>query len=411
MDPRPNKHVKLDIPQVNSHSTKKKVAYFTLYVPHYRVGIFDRLALEPGISFSVYSDQQFPGGFKLPRPSEVQFSLHNTKVYRLSIWFLGISFYYQPACIASLIRGDQDVYILSNRLTELSTLLAPLFALFLRRKIVLWGHGYGRSMGRAATFLRKLIMKRAAACVFYSEMARAEWVKRGLPSKRLFVALNTVDTDVIRNHIYSMRAEALKVFKEREHLEEKKLVIFSARLQREKRPDVLIRAMQILVDRVPDVLGILIGDGPMKSELERLTARLGLEEAVRFAGPVYDENMIARYFLSSKVGVIPAAAGLSLIHFFAYGLPVVVGDDMLSHGPEIEALRPEINGYFCKNADPEDFANRIGDLLTGESKRVRLATEAKKTVECLYNLDTMARGLLDSIVNAASDHHAPHQPS
>lgn len=367
--------------------------------------------MQPEISFSVYSDQQFSGGFKLPQLSEVEFDLHDAKVYRLRIWVLGITLYYQPACIRSLFKGDQDVYILSNRLTEIPTLLAPLFAVFLRRKVVLWGHGYGRNRGSTGIFLRKIIMRRAAACVFYSESALSGWLKRGLPSKRLFVALNTVDTDSVKAQISSLGPDDLDAFRISENLDNKKVVILSARLQKEKRPDTLIRAMQILVGKLPHVCAVIIGDGPVKPELESLVASLGIEQAVKFTGPIYDENLLAKYFLSSQVGIIPAAAGLSLIHFFAYGLPVIVGDEMSAHGPEIEALKPGINGYFCKNADAEDFADKIGDLLTDESKRTRLATEAKETVESLYNLDTMARGLLDSIVCAASKHGPAYHPS
>jgi len=61
-------------------------------------------------------------------------------------------------------------------------------------------------------------------------------------------------------------------------------VVFLGRLIPEKRVDLLLRALALLLPAYPKLRCTLVGDGPMRPELERLAARLGLGPAVTFAG-------------------------------------------------------------------------------------------------------------------------------
>jgi glycosyltransferase involved in cell wall biosynthesis len=62
------------------------------------------------------------------------------------------------------------------------------------------------------------------------------------------------------------------------------LAVVVARLSREKGVDVAVRAFAIARERVAEARLLVIGDGPERAALERLTAELGLGGAVRFAG-------------------------------------------------------------------------------------------------------------------------------
>ena len=90
--------------------------------------------------------------------------------------------------------------------------------------------------------------------------------------------------------------------------------------------DELLRAVDRLRRRVPDALLVIGGAGSLRSELEALTARLGLGGHVRFLGFV-EEARLARCYQAADVFVLPTQAlegfGLVTVESLACGTPVL----------------------------------------------------------------------------------------
>jgi phosphatidylinositol alpha-1,6-mannosyltransferase len=109
-----------------------------------------------------------------------------------------------------------------------------------------------------------------------------------------------------------------------------------ARLEdRYKGHDVLIRAMALVRAKVPDVEWIVIGDGPLRGDLEALTRSCGVADSVRFLGAVTDEERnfwLRRADLLAMLSRLPgrglAGEGFGIVYLEAgaYGKPVVAGN-------------------------------------------------------------------------------------
>jgi hypothetical protein len=84
--------------------------------------------------------------------------------------------------------------------------------------------------------------------------------------------------------------------------------------------------------------------------------------------------------MSAACFAYPEAIGLSIQHAFGYGLPVITSDDIPSHNPEIEALRPEVNGLLYRHRDIHAFASRILEVIAGSRAREEWAAAAYATV-------------------------------
>ena len=104
---------------------------------------------------------------------------------------------------------------------------------------------------------------------------------------------------------------------------------------------------------------MIVGDGPLRQELETLAAALGLGDAVEFAGQRVDVSSIlgrSRVFvLTSKT----EGLSLALMEAMMAGLPAVVSDvgdlgDLVRHGE---------NGYLVDVQTPDRFAERIAAIL------------------------------------------------
>jgi glycosyltransferase involved in cell wall biosynthesis len=81
--------------------------------------------------------------------------------------------------------------------------------------------------------------------------------------------------------------------------------IFAGRLVREKGVDVLLRAFAALAGDVPEAHLIIVGDGPERQALERLTDELDLRARVQLLGSVAHDQMI-RVAAPAWVQVVPS---------------------------------------------------------------------------------------------------------
>ncbi len=102
-------------------------------------------------------------------------------------------------------------------------------------------------------------------------------------------------------------------------------VLACARLEPYKQVDVLIAALALLPDRMELVV---VGDGPVRPDLEVLAARLGVADRVVFAGHVSDAEL-ARWRGTASVFASASSHesfGLTVAEALAAGIPTVASD-------------------------------------------------------------------------------------
>ncbi len=150
-------------------------------------------------------------------------------------------------------------------------------------------------------------------------------------------------------------------------------VIFVGRLVPIKRIDLLLRALAIVKAKIPGLRAVIVGDGPLREELETLAAALGLEGAVEFAGAQPD---VASYLRGAKVFVLTSKTeglSLALMEAMMAGLPAVVSDV----GDLGDLVRNGSTGSLVADQTPETFAEAIAALLGDPGLRGRLAAGAR----------------------------------
>lgn len=159
------------------------------------------------------------------------------------------------------------------------------------------------------------------------------------------------------------------------------LVFFAGRLQWLKGPDVLIRALPLLLDRHPNVRLCLAGGdtntAPGGNSMLTYLSGLIPEKArarVEFTGVLGPEQLLQRYH-QATVCVFPSrweGFGLVAAEAMAAGRPVVVSD-----APGfLEVVRNGVTGLLTKREDPEDLAMTIGMLLGDSNRRKALGAAA-----------------------------------
>jgi phosphatidylinositol alpha-1,6-mannosyltransferase len=150
--------------------------------------------------------------------------------------------------------------------------------------------------------------------------------------------------------------------------DEAPVVVCVARLTARKGQDTLIQAWPHVLQDIPEARLLLVGDGPHRQALERLTDARGVRHAVTFVGPVPWAE-IPPYFDAGDVfaspcrtrfgGLEPEALGIVFLEAQASGLPVIVGD---SGGAPDAVLHGE-TGYVVDPYNPVAVAAKVTGLL------------------------------------------------
>jgi glycosyltransferase involved in cell wall biosynthesis len=164
-----------------------------------------------------------------------------------------------------------------------------------------------------------------------------------------------------------------------------RLVVSVGRLVYYKGLEYLIRAMA-------DVRGklVIVGDGPLRGKLERLTAQLGLAEKVIFAGVIDNADLLS-YYHAAALFVLASVArseafGLVQIEAMAAGLPVV--NTSLDSGVPFVSVHEE-TGLTVPPAEPQALASAINRLLDDSNLRQRFSRAAVLRARREFGLDTM----------------------
>jgi glycosyltransferase involved in cell wall biosynthesis len=152
------------------------------------------------------------------------------------------------------------------------------------------------------------------------------------------------------------------------------VVVFLGRLRKYKGAQHAIRAMAQVRAKVPGARLDVVGDGPYRPELQRLTSSLGLTDHVRFLGALPHSKKVEA-LNAAQVGVMPSPKegwGLTVIEANACGVPVVA-----SRSPGlVESVRDGETGILVPHGDAAAIAEAVVRLLTDRALRLRMTKAA-----------------------------------
>ena len=154
------------------------------------------------------------------------------------------------------------------------------------------------------------------------------------------------------------------------------LLVHIGRLAFEKNIDFLLRTLERVRLRHPDVLLLIAGEGPALPHLKRIAQRLRLEANVQFVGYLDRANALLDCFRAGDVFVFASRTetqGLVLLEAMALGVPVVAIAEMGA----IDILEAG-EGAVVAPPDEQAFAGAVCLLLDSPSLRWRLGAEGRR---------------------------------
>jgi len=164
------------------------------------------------------------------------------------------------------------------------------------------------------------------------------------------------------------------------------ILLFTGRLRYYKGLGTLLHALSLL----PGVRSVVVGDGPMREEWERLTDMLNLRDRVTFAGEVPDEDLPG-YYHAAGIFVLPANAraeafGVVLLEAMASGLPCITTE--VGTGTSW-VVQDGITGLVVPPRTPQALADAIRSLLGDPQLRATMGQAGRARVEAEFTLERM----------------------
>ena len=164
------------------------------------------------------------------------------------------------------------------------------------------------------------------------------------------------------------------------------LVSWLGRMTEIKRVDDLLRAFVSLRDAGGDADLLLVGDGPLRSNLEGLAVDLGIQDHCHFIG--FRSDVGAIYAASDAIALTSANEGtpVSVIEAQAAGKPVVSTDV----GGVRDIVTDGVSGFVVPPGDVDALADRLRALADDPALRVRLG-EAGRSARERYSVPRLVR--------------------
>lgn len=159
------------------------------------------------------------------------------------------------------------------------------------------------------------------------------------------------------------------------------------RFSAQKNPLDWVRVAARVAREYPSIRFLLVGDGPLRLQVEALLAQEGLSRSTILTG------------LRSDVNRLLAAMDVFLLTSLWEGLPRVIPEAMAMRLPVVatavdgssEAVRSGVTGFVCPPGDLDGLAAACIQLLSSSEQRLQFGLQARQIALDKFDLDEMIR--------------------
>lgn len=222
---------------------------------------------------------------------------------------------------------------------------------------------------RIGSMLERFLSRRTDLYILVSDAEKQAALEIGIPDHKLAIVANGLP-ETIGNSLLSRNQARQEL---RIHADEFAVVV-AGRLTHQKGQDILIRAAADTTLFPQPIRYYLIGDGKQETELQTLSAELGVQDKIQFHG--FKPNCF-RFFKAFDLAAIPSrfeAMPYVLLEYLTAGVPLIISDIAANFPlPELRELLPV---FSCSNST--ELAQQINTLYRSPEKRAELSSREKQ---------------------------------
>ncbi|MHB0975665.1 MAG: glycosyltransferase family 4 protein [Candidatus Aquicultorales bacterium] len=167
-------------------------------------------------------------------------------------------------------------------------------------------------------------------------------------------------------------------------------VAYVGRLAPEKGVDLFLEAAKLLLDEGANHSFVVVGDGPLRAQLEGQARGLGIETSIEFMGFVEDAKTLLDSF---DVLVLPSRSEgqpMVVLEAFAAGCPVVA-----SNVGGVAGLLSDGCGIAVEPGDASAIGRAVKKVMADPEELGKIRETARRKVEKDYSAERMAERTMD----------------
>lgn len=210
---------------------------------------------------------------------------------------------------------------------------------------------------RLAWQFSNIFYNRADVVVAPTVSTKKDLIKNGL----------AVPIEVISNGI---DLSLLKHENEKNFIVPSRYFLYVGRLSAEKSIDILLRSFEVFTQSNKDIKLVLVGDGPIASELKKLAKQLRISQRVVFFGKVDNDELVHSNIYNNALAFITASKSetqcISLLEAAASGIPLI--------GVKARGVADLILGYgiLCKPDNVDNIKSAMEQIIEDSTLRAAM---------------------------------------
>ena len=234
------------------------------------------------------------------------------------------------------------------------------------------------------------------AYLVVGKRAREYYLHYGAEEKKMFFVPHAVDNKFFVSHCLSLEPNRESLRKQWGIPEDSIVFLFAGKLIPKKRPHDFLKALEVTRVNSSQIFGLIVGDGPLCSELETYSRKANLP--VKFTGFLNQNEMPKAYTVSNAL-ILPSDGGetwgLVVNEAMACGLPAIVSDQV---GCVPDLIRPGETGEIFPCGDVERLAEKLTVLSPNRENLEVMGRNSQKLIKN-YSISNAVNGTLKAIRN------------
>jgi len=148
--------------------------------------------------------------------------------------------------------------------------------------------------------------------------------------------------------------------------------------------DLLIKAIPIVLRKLPETKFIIVGEGPLRHQLENLAKELSVEKSVTFTGLIKDQKNLVEYYHLANVVVFPLKykgyiLSIAAVEALATGRPIITT-------MHLDPALKDVGVFLVKESNADELAKTIISVLSDKNQE-RISISARKYAEKFHSMD------------------------
>jgi glycosyltransferase involved in cell wall biosynthesis len=345
-----------------------KIVLVTPILQHYRLTFYEKLSKTKDYDLTVFYGYKKKEDGRPSYEGETKFKSKGFREYKYRI--LPFDIVYCWGMYTAVKKMNPDVVIVQGIAGDITLRRILSWAKRKKKKKIIWacawepGRAKGLLMKFKYTFL-SVFFHKADYFLTYSTHASNYCKNLGIDESKIETCYNGIEIDDMEKSTDDIKAKSLEI-REKFQLNNNISFIYVGGLISEKRPDLLIDAFEALRKKYNNIKLLIVGDGPLKAQVENHLKEYNDENA-KYLGRIIKD--VDAYFAAADCCVLPGIGGLALNQAMFWGKPCIVSK---ADGTEDDLVIEGYSGYRFEEHD-------LNSLISAMERRILEKTD--KVVE------------------------------